>query len=993
MRHSKKAVEILLFAVFFLSSLKLSYCQRNVTELCIENEKQSLLRFKKSLTDPSDMLSSWDAQHDCCKWENVVCENSTGHVLELRLQSPDWNSRLGGKIDPSLLNLKFLRFLDLSRNNFDGISIPDFFGSLVSLEYLNISSCGFKGTVPSLGNLSNLRSLGLSQTLGVADLQWLSNLTHLEYLDLTYVNMSKIHDWLHIVNMLPSLIELHLSGCNLHHFSPIDRPNFRSLVVLDLSDNNLESSGADWIFSLSGLESLQLQQNMFEGPIPNATYGLSKLRFLDLSRNKFNSTIPDWLFSCSNLEFLSLNNNFLFGTISNEIGNLPSLRSLDLSVNMLSGRIPMEVGKLCNLQNLDLSYNNFEGNISQAFEASMSECFLASLELLTVRANQLSGLLPEQLGEFKNLQSLDLGNNSFTGSIPANLGNLSSLTTLRLDNNRLTGDLPLSFGRLFSLQVLVMENNMLEGIVTENHFSNLTNLTIISASGNPLKMKVNQDWIPPFQLTTIFLNSWNLGPQIPIWLQTQRNIDGLDLSSTGISGEIPTWFWNLSTIEYLNLSHNELHGQLPDVISPGWIYLSSNKFSGPLPTITYGVKELDLSNNLFSGGISHVLCNSSAEYPHSLSILHLGGNQLSGEIPNCWMNWPSLQVINLGNNHISGTIPMSLGLLGKLLSFNLFSNFLSGQVPSALQNCSMLIKIDLSGNDFSGNFPGWIGTSLSSLRILIMDSNSFTGEIPPEICKLNFLHIIDMSNNNFSGSIPNCVDNMTAMSSETKLLNFSGDVTYYSYFLGIFMESASVTTKGQELEYDTILSQFSSIDLSNNKLSGEIPTEITNLAGLRSLNLSRNALGGTIPENIGNMRVLESLDLSRNHISGEMPNSFSSLTFLSYLNVSYNNLTGRIPVGPQLQSLTESSFTGNELCGPPLENSCAIVGKTPSPGTEEHNHAAGTEREVDWFYVFMAFGFATGFGGFCTTFFYKKSWRNAYFQFLDENFFNKLGVP
>ncbi|XP_073057053.1 receptor-like protein EIX2 [Primulina eburnea] len=916
MRHSKKAVEIFFIAVLFLSALKLSYCQRNMTELCIEKEKQSLLRFKKSLADPSNMLSSWDTEHDCCKWKEIVCDSSKGHVLELKLQSPDRNSRLGGKIDPSLRNLKFLRFLDISQNNFDGTDIPDFLGSLVSLEYLDISSCGFQGTIPSLRNLSNLRHLGLSLMLDVDDLQWLSNLTHLEYLDLTYVNMSKIHDWLDIVNKLPSLIELHLSGCNLDHFSPIDRANFSSLVLLDLSDNNFKSLAPDWIFSLSGLKSLQLQQNMFEGPIPNATHGLSKLRFLDLSQNKFNSNIPDWIFSCSNLEFLSLNNNFLSGAISNEIENLRSLKSLHLNANMLSGRIPMEVGKLCNLQNLDLSFNIFEGNISEVFGESMSECFLASLEVLTVRANRLSGLLAEQLGEFKNLQSLDL------------------------------------------------------------------------ASGNQLILEVNQDWVPPFQLNTIFLNSWTLGSQIPVWLQTQRNIGGLDLSNTGISGEIPTWFWNLSTIDYLNLSHNELHGQLPDVMSPRWIYLSSNKFSGPLPMITGRVKELDLSNNSFSGRISHVLCNVSTEYTYSLSILHLGGNQLSEEIPDCWMNWPSLQVINLGNNNMSGTIPRSLGMLAKLLSLNLFNNFLSGPIPSALQNCSMLIKIDLSGNDFSGKFPGWIGTVLSRLRILIMHSNSFTGEIPPEICKLNYLHILDMANNKFSGSIPKCLNNMAAMSSETKLMNFSGDITYYSFFLGIFMESASVTTKGQELEYDTILSQFSSIDFSNNKLSGEIPTEITNLAGLRSLNLSRNTLSGTIPENIGNMRVLESLDLSRNHISGEMPISFSSLTFLSYLNLSFNNLTGRIPLGAQLQSLTEFSFTGNELCGPPLKNTCAIVGKTPSPRTEEHH--AGPERDVDWFYVSMALGFATGFGGFCTTFLYKKTWRNAYFKFLDEKFSSNL---
>lgn len=87
--------------------------------LCIEREKQALLSFKRSLDDPSNLLSSWDAAvDDCCKWEGVVCNNLTGHISELHLQSADLVSRLGGKLNPSLLNLKHLMFLDLSQNDF-----------------------------------------------------------------------------------------------------------------------------------------------------------------------------------------------------------------------------------------------------------------------------------------------------------------------------------------------------------------------------------------------------------------------------------------------------------------------------------------------------------------------------------------------------------------------------------------------------------------------------------------------------------------------------------------------------------------------------------------------------------------------------------------------------------------------------------------------------------------------------------------------------------
>ncbi|KAH7853373.1 hypothetical protein Vadar_001689 [Vaccinium darrowii] len=66
------------------------------------------------------------------------------------------------------------------------------------------------------------------------------------------------------------------------------------------------------------------------------------------------------------------------------------------------------------------------------------------------------------------------------------------------------------------------------------------------------------------------------------------------------------------------------------------------------------------------------------------------------------------------------------------------------------------------------------------------------------------------------------------------------------------------------------------------------------------------------------MRHLESVDFSLNQLSGVIPSSMSSLSLLSHLNLSYNNLTGTIPSSTQLQSMTESSFLGNKLCGPPL---------------------------------------------------------------------------
>ncbi|PRQ30257.1 putative non-specific serine/threonine protein kinase [Rosa chinensis] len=126
-----------------------------------------------------------------------------------------WETSLGGKINPSLLSFKSLYYLDLSRNNFQGLRIPNFFGKLQSLRYLNLSYSSFVGEIPPAhGNLSNLNYLDLDFGFGSNsysnNLNWLSHLSSLKYLNLRGVDLSSIGvGWLHDVNMLPSLLELH----------------------------------------------------------------------------------------------------------------------------------------------------------------------------------------------------------------------------------------------------------------------------------------------------------------------------------------------------------------------------------------------------------------------------------------------------------------------------------------------------------------------------------------------------------------------------------------------------------------------------------------------------------------------------------------------------------------------------------------------------------------------------------------------------------------
>ena len=68
--------------------------------------------------------------------------------------------------------------------------------------------------------------------------------------------------------------------------------------------------------------------------------------------------------------------------------------------------------------------------------------------------NQLTGTIPEELGNLTNLKSLYLSDNKLAGTIPEELGNLTNLEFLSLFDNQLTGMIPEELGSLINLKSL-----------------------------------------------------------------------------------------------------------------------------------------------------------------------------------------------------------------------------------------------------------------------------------------------------------------------------------------------------------------------------------------------------------------------------------------------------------------------------------------------------------------------------------------------------------
>ncbi|CAO2832209.1 unnamed protein product [Amaranthus hypochondriacus] len=394
---------LFLLFVLFISDFRHASAGSNTSNQpkfarCIDKEREALLRFKHGMLDRCGLLTSWGGQQgnrDCCNWPGVRCNNHTGHIIELDLHGNgflnfnDYDCHLEGKLSDSLRELKHLKYLDLSSNDFLGQPIPTFIGSLSKLEHLNLSCAQFAGEITKqLGNLSHLTFLDLSYNLHLYanSLQWLSHLTLLKDLDLSTTYLLETNDWFQAINNLPFLRTLYLDFCVLPSTirTPFSFVNSSSnLAIFSLANNFLNGSSIfECLFNLSGINTqlvhLDLSHNSFSGPIPNEIGNLQSLRYLKLSNNLLSNSIPDSLHNLKSLAYLDLSHNSFSSSIPSFLGNMLCLTYLDLSDNLLIGVIPPQLDRFSLLTSLNLSFNRLSGPIPSALGKFQVETFLGN---------------------------------------------------------------------------------------------------------------------------------------------------------------------------------------------------------------------------------------------------------------------------------------------------------------------------------------------------------------------------------------------------------------------------------------------------------------------------------------------------------------------------------------------------------------------------------------------------------------------------------------
>ncbi|OWM74620.1 probable LRR receptor-like serine/threonine-protein kinase At3g47570 [Punica granatum] len=408
--------------------------------------------------------------------------SSLSKLKELRL---DMNA-LSGPIPSSYGNLSSLEDLRASRNELVGM-IPDTLGSLQNLKVLALGDNNFVGTIPvSIFNISSLEVLDVAKNHLVGSLPSDLGFT---LPTLQFLSLAVNHFTGPIPKSLSNLSDLSLFNINLNNFTG-EVPSFQKmneLRAMAIGDNHLggrQVGDLNFLCTLTNstkLEILQFKVNKFEGNIPECISNLSiTLQLFSSCDNMISGGLPGTIGNLINLELFEVVGNNISGNIPSEIGNLARLKQLDLSLNEFSEEIPHTVGNLSMLTYLNLASNSLQG----AIPSSLSKC--RSLLLLDLADNKLSGAIPPEIMEISSLSIYaDFSGNNLTGKLPLEVGNLKNLGALYLEENRISGEIPGNLGSCIMMEILYMQDNLFEGSIPSS-LSNLKGIQELNLSKNML---------------------------------------------------------------------------------------------------------------------------------------------------------------------------------------------------------------------------------------------------------------------------------------------------------------------------------------------------------------------------------------------------------------------------------------------------------------------------------------------------------------------------
>ena len=609
-------------------------------------------------------------------------------------------------------------------------------------------------------------------------------------------------------------ISLALNAHNLTGFIPATIEDLRNLKTLDLSFNLLTGIVPVSIGNLKALEKLYLEVNFMNSTLPDTIGNLGNLTVLDVSQNRFHGAIPSTLDQLMNLTILSLGENFFQEHIPPSISALSYLQEITLAGNFLSGSVPDGlVDKMKDLKVFSLGRNKLTG-----FLPPLSTDYTPLLREVNFEQNHFEGTIPDSYGNFRFLNSLQIGHNRLVGTIPDSFSNLISLRDFTCSwNSHLSRPLDPVFVDKYNLNSIVGDGNYF--------------------SGNAMPSDASIDGLTIFNM---YLNELN--GTLPA-MSFSKSLLYFDVGSNVMSGVLPDWIGSNSKLTYLYLDDNSFYGTIP------------SQFGANAPVL----EGVYMEHNFLTGSIP-----STMGQIQFLRELKIHDNELSGTIPNSLASIKTLSTLIMNNNRLTGPLPLFTFKDSLFLeTLDVASNRLSGTIPyDTLFEIFALQTVILSDNCFHGSISESICAGSTSLLNLVMNglgtASGCQHRLFPGVPY--FTSFTEAAG--VSGTLPQCLFEMKYLAS----IYFAGDT-----LMGTLPTVANVSNALQDisLAYNLLSGTLpmwvqgrksTILDLSNNKLRGTISSEILPLASDDYLALDVNRLSGLVPTNLMNAKNLSVLD-------------------------------------------------------------------------------------------------------------------------------------
>ena len=337
---------------------------------------------------------------------------------------------------------------------------------------------------------------------------------------------------------------------------------------------------------------------------------------------------------------------------------------------------------------------------------------------------------------------------------------------------------------------------------------------------------------------------------------------GLELS--GLNGELPPELGNLTGLQTLSITSAQLAGELPP----------------ELGNLT-GLQALSITKSQVAGALPPELGNLTG-----LKTLTITNSQVAGALPPELGRLTGLEELSLRQNQFCGEIPPELDGLTGLLTLDLEENQLTGELPEALASLEELETLNLARNQFTGEVPAWLAR-LSNLKTLDLSNNQLSGELPPELDELApGLQELYLGRNQSLGCMSQFLDNNVSTFRQYEDSppvctpeNHAGDTETLVALYRAWGEPGWENWLSREpiSEWEGVYidaeGRVAALTLGGRGLTGNLPPQLSNLAGLQLLNLAGNRFNGEIPPELPKLPKLKNLDLSLNPLG-----TFTSLS-------------------------------------------------------------------------------------------------------------------